>query len=216
MISEKTGFFISFEGNDGSGKTTQIRLLAQWFESRGRAVLQLREPGGTPIGEKVRDILLDNASSGMEPVTEMMLYAASRAQLMRTVIAPALKRGDVVICDRFVDSSYAYQGFGRELGMETVQAVNLVAIDGQMPHLTFFLDLDAVMSMARRNASGTEADRLENEKMDFHRRVYEGYLTLCAASGDRIKRIPVMAGLVQRTQEEVSLEIRDFVLDLLS
>ncbi len=216
MNSEKTGFFISFEGNDGSGKTTQIRLLAQWFESRGRAVLQLREPGGTPIGEKVRDILLDNASSGMEPVTEMMLYAASRAQLTRTVITPALKRGDVVICDRFVDSSYAYQGFGRGLGMETVQAVNLVAIDGQMPHLTFFLDLDADTSMARRNASGTEADRLENEEMDFHRRAHDGYLALCAASGGRIKRIPVMTGLVQRTQEEVALEIRDFVLDLLS
>ena len=216
MNSEKTGFFISFEGNDGSGKTTQIRLLAQWFESFGRTVLQLREPGGTPIGEKVRDILLDNASSGMEPVTEMMLYAASRAQLMRTVITPALKRGDVVICDRFVDSSYAYQGYGRELGMEMVQAVNLVAIDGQMPQLTFFLDLDADLSMARRNASGTEADRLENEKMDFHRRVYEGYLALCAASGHRIKRIPLMTGLVQRTQEEVALEIRDFVLDLLS
>lgn len=214
MDNGKKGLFISFEGNDGSGKTTQIRLLSQWFESFGRAVLQLREPGGTPIGERVRDILLDNASRGMEPVTEMLLYAASRAQLMRTVIMPALDRGDVVICDRFVDSSYAYQGYGRKLGLEAVQAANRMAIDGRMPHITFFLDLDADTSMARRNASGMKADRLENEEMAFHRRVHEGYLSLCAASADRIKRIQIMNGPVQRTQEDVALEIRGFMTGL--
>lgn len=216
MDNGNRGFFISFEGNDGSGKTTQIRLLTQWFEQCGRAVLLLREPGGTVIGEKVRDILLDNASKGMEPVTEMLLYAASRAQLMRTVIKPALDRGDVVICDRFVDSSYAYQGYGRKLGLETVRMINMTAIDGQMPHLTFFLDLDADTSMFRRNATGMEADRLENEAMDFHRRVYQGYRKLCEESGDRMKRIPVMNGSVQRTQEDVALEIRGLVMELLS
>jgi dTMP kinase len=150
----------------------------------------------------------------MEPVTEMLLYAASRAQLMRTVIKPALDRGDAVICDRFVDSSYAYQGYGRRLGLEAVQAANRMAVDGQMPNLTFFLDLDADTSMARRISSGMEADRLENEEMAFHRRAHEGYLALCASSGGRIKRIPVMDGSVQRTQEDVALEIRNLVMDL--
>ena len=211
MENGNRGLFISFEGNDGSGKTTQIRLLSQWFEGCGREVLLVREPGGTPIGEKIRELLLDNANEGMEPVTEMLLYAASRAQLMRKVIQPALARGAVVICDRFVDSSYAYQGFGRQLGLETVRLANEKAIDGQMPHLTFFMDLDADTSMARRMASGTVADRLENEEMAFHRRAYDGYHTLAETDVERIRRIAVLEGGRQRTPEAVAAEIRDHV-----
>jgi len=212
MENGNEGLFISFEGNDGSGKTTQIRLLSQWFESCGREVVHLREPGGTFIGEKIRDLLLDNENKGMEPVTEMLLYAASRAQLMRSVILPALAGNAVVICDRFVDSSYAYQGFGRQLGLEVVRAANEKAIDGHMPNLTFFLDLDADTSMARRQASGMATDRLENEEMAFHRRAHDGYLMLCDTSGERIKRIAVLEGDRQRTPEDVAAEIRAHVI----
>lgn len=215
MSDNRKGLFISFEGNDGSGKTTQIRLLSQWFEAAGREVLQFREPGGTPVGEKIRGLVLDNDNRGMEPVTEMLLYAASRAQLVHAVVRPAVARGAIVILDRFVDSSYAYQGFGRQLGLDTVRSANAPAIAGLMPHLTFFLDLDADTSMARRNASGLEADRLENESMAFHRRAHDGYLTLCREEPDRIRRIPVMDGERQRPPAEVSDEILSHVRKLL-
>lgn len=216
MPEHTKGLFISFEGNDGSGKTTQIRLLSQWFSEAGREVLQFREPGGTPVGEKIRELVLDNAYSGMEPVTEMLLYAASRAQLAQAVVRPAVARGAIVILDRFVDSSYAYQGFGRQLGLDVVRAANAPAIAGLMPDLTFFLDLDADTSMARRNASGLEADRLENESMAFHRRAHEGYLALCREEPDRIRRIPVMDGIRHRTPAEVAGEILQAVQALLA
>jgi len=216
MPEHTKGLFISFEGNDGSGKTTQIRLLSQWFSEAGREVLQFREPGGTPVGEKIRELVLDNAYSGMEPVTEMLLYAASRAQLAQAVVRPAVARGAIVILDRFVDSSYAYQGFGRQLGLDVVRAANAPAIAGLMPDLTFFLDLDADTSMARRNASGLEADRLENESMAFHRRAHEGYLALCREEPDRIRRIPVMDGTRHRTPAEVAGEILQAVQALLA
>lgn len=212
---QQKGLFISFEGNDGSGKTTQIRMLSEWLGAMGREVLQYREPGGTPIGEKIRSLLLDNENEGMDAVTEMLLYAASRAQLVRRVIRPAVARGAIVILDRFVDSSYAYQGFGRQLGLETVRNANRHAIGELMPHRTFFLDLDADTSMARRNASGLEADRLESEDMAFHRRVHDGYLRLCDEESSRIRRIPVMAGIVQRTPEEVAAQIRMEIVLLL-
>ena len=211
----REGFFISFEGSDGSGKTTQIHMLAAWLQSQGRQVLLLREPGGTPVGEKIRSLVLDKAHPDMEPVTEMLLYAASRAQLVHRVVRPAVEEGTIVICDRFVDSSYAYQGFGRQLGLRTVRDANRPAIGGLMPHRTFFLDLDADLSMARRQASGLETDRLENEDMAFHRRAYHGYLQLCREEPDRIRRIPVMSGDAQRTAADVAEQIRDDVNRLL-
>ncbi len=211
MQEKKTGFFISFEGNDGSGKTTQINELTLWLKNIGKTVLVHREPGGTPIGEQVRAILLDNNNKEMSPVTEMLLYASSRAQLVASIIEPAMIRGDVIICDRFVDSSYAYQGFGRQLGLETVQRVNQVAIGNWMPDLTFFLDLDADISMARRNASGLVADRLESEEMSFHRRAYEGYHFLCKESTGRIKQISLMRDGKQRTAQDIAKEIQGIV-----
>lgn len=185
------GLFITFEGNDGSGKTTQILKLKDMLQSMGHEVLLVREPGGTVIGEKIRSIVLDKDNHEMCDVSEMLLYAASRAQLVHQVIVPAISKGICVICDRFVDSSLAYQGFGRQLGLENVREANRMAIAGHLPDLTFFLDVDADTAMARRNASGEEADRLEREHMDFHRRVYEGYKQLSEESPERIRRIPV-------------------------
>jgi len=211
MQDKTTGLFISFEGNDGSGKTTQIHELAHWLRGKGKTVVVHREPGGTPIGEQVRHILLDNNNVEMSPVTEMLLYASSRAQLVASVIEPAMMSGDVIICDRFVDSSYAYQGFGRQLGLETVRSANQAAIGQWLPDITFFLDLDADTSMERRNASGHAADRLENEEMSFHRRVYEGYHFLCKESAGRIKQIPVMKDGIQRSAQEVAKEIQELV-----
>lgn len=204
------GIFITFEGNDGSGKTTQIMLLSEYLKQNGLEVLILREPGGTPIGEKIRDILLDNRNQGMCTISEMLLYAASRAQLVSTVIKPELAKNKAVICDRFVDSSIAYQGFGRGLDTEKVWMVNQLAIDGCLPDITFFMDVDADTAMARRNAKGEEADRIESEKMDFHRRVYSGYLELSEREPGRIKRIDV-----NKSPQEVFAEIKNHVDQLL-
>jgi len=206
----KKGFFITFEGNDGSGKSTQIKFLSDYLKKKGMEVTIVREPGGTPIGEKIRDLLLDKENKEMCAVTEMLLYAASRAQLVHSVIGPDIEAGKVVICDRFVDSSYAYQGMGRGLGIKTVSTVNSFAIGKYMPDLTFFMDIDADTAMSRRNSSGEEADRIESEKMEFHRNVYEGYNTLVSLYPDRIKRIDT-----RRCPEEVFVSIRKYVDELL-
>lgn len=168
------GYFISFEGNDGSGKSTQARFLAQRLKACGHDVLLTREPGGTPVGEKVRDILLQRENMDMEAVTEALLFAAARAQHVRQVIRPALSAGRLVISDRFVDSSIAYQGAGRGLGMEMVRAINAPAVDGCMPDTTVFLSLDPREGMKRRSRSGN-IDRLEQEGDAFHQAVGEGY-----------------------------------------
>ena len=181
------GLFITLEGSDGSGKSTQLAYIKEYFEKKGAKMLVTREPGGTKISEKLREILLDKDNSEMSAITEMMIYAASRAQLIDEVIKPALERGEVVICDRFMDSSIAYQGYGRELG-DMVEKVNLYAINGIMPDLTIFLDLDPEIGRARvRSRYGEEQmDRLEREKMDFHYRVYNGYKAVAAAYPERV------------------------------
>lgn len=206
----KKGLFITFEGNDGSGKTTQINLLSDYLKQRGYDVVILREPGGTPIGEKIRDLLLDNSNRGMSYVTEMLLYAAARAQLVETVIKPALRSGKTVVCDRFVDSSYAYQGAGRGLGIEAVMKVNKYAVDGCMPHITFFMDIDADTAMQRRADNGKQPDRIEVERIEFHRRVYEGYNILADNYPDRIKRIDV-----NKNPDEVFSTIKHYMEQLL-
>lgn len=206
----KKGIFITFEGNDGSGKTTQIMRLAEYLKSIGREVCVIREPGGTPVGEKIRKIVLDNENREMCAMTEMMLYAASRAQLVSSVIKPELAMNKAVICDRFVDSSLAYQGIGRKLGLDTVWKVNSLAIDGYLPNITFFMDIDADTAMGRRNAKGEVADRIENEEMDFHRRVYMGYLKFSEMYPERIKCVNV-----NKEPEDVFREIRMHVDDFL-
>ena len=181
------GLFITLEGGDGAGKSTQIRNIERFFDEKGLVVVHTREPGGTAIGEKLRDILLDRENAEMDAVTEMLIYAASRAQHVRERILPALEEGKVVICDRFTDSSIAYQAYGRELG-EQVAEVNRRATGGLEPDITFWLDIDPYVGRQRAGSEG-ELDRLETEKMDFHCRVRDGYRELTEKNPERIKRI---------------------------
>lgn len=169
------GLFISIEGPDGSGKSTQLNNIKTFFEKKGIETVFTREPGGTPIGEKIREILLDNSNKEMDSMTEAMLYAAARAQHVAQVIKPAIAAGKVVVCDRFLDSSIAYQGFGRQLG-ESVEIINSYAVAGCMPDLTILLKLDP--SVGKHRIESRTQDRLELEKDAFHRAVFEGYLEL--------------------------------------
>ena len=200
------GLFISVEGPDGSGKSTQIDLLKKYIEDHGRTVVFTREPGGTPIGEKIRTIILDPENTEMDALTEAMLYAASRSQHVREVIRPALQRGDVVICDRFVDSSIAYQGFGRELG-QVVAIINSFAISECVPDVTLLFKLDPTVGISRIKRA---QDRLEKEDLEFHKRVYEGYLEVEKANPERV--IGIDAG---RDIEEIHKEIIDKIGKLL-
>lgn len=187
-MKEMNGKFITIEGTDGVGKTTQIKLLTEYLQQKGYEVLLTREPGGTPISEKIRGLLLDVELSEMTDVTEALLYVAARVQHLQEKILPALKLGKVVICDRFVDSSIAYQGYGRQLSFTYIQQLNEMAIGTIEPDLTFFLDLPPEMGIARKGKD-TALDRIEYEKMEFHKRVYGGYQMLCIAYPERIKRI---------------------------
>jgi len=171
------GLFITIEGPDGAGKSTQIELLKEYFKNQGKDIVITREPGGTEISEKIRSIILDNANTAMADTTEALLYAASRAQHVHQKIIPALKEGKVVICDRFVHSSLVYQGIGRGLGVEEVKAINNFGIEGIKPDVTLFFDISPETAL-KRKTKNNEGDRLENEKVDFHKRVYEGYKRL--------------------------------------
>lgn len=182
------GIFITMEGPDGAGKTTQIERLKEYLAEQGFEVLITREPGGTPISEAVRKLLLDPAYKEMKPETELLLYASARAQLVGEVIGPAVEEGKAVISDRFVDSSVVYQGIARGLGVETVYEVNRPAIGRYMPDVTFLLDLPAEVGIARKKDQA-ELDRMEQESLDFHRKVAEGYRTLAARDPERIKTI---------------------------
>ena len=200
------GAFLTVEGPDGSGKGTQIERLADALDRWGFEVVRSREPGGTPIGEKIRAILLDRENAAMADETEALLYAASRAQHVREKIRPAVAEGKVVLCDRFLDSSVAYQGGGRELGIDEVLAINAPAVDGTLPDITVYLDIDHRKAMARRCAA-SEPDRLEMEAESFHARVEDGYHELIARDPGRF--VVVNA---EGTREEISEEIREKVL----
>lgn len=179
----REGYFISFEGGDGSGKSTQIQILREFLEERGYDVILTREPGGTPISEKVRSIILDKANSEMDDMTEALLYAAARAQLVSQVIRPALEEGKVVICDRFVDSSMAYQAYARGLG-DPVKIINAFAVGDCMPDLTILLKVNPQVGSSR--IGNRERDRIELASSDFHEKVYEGYLQLEKLYPERI------------------------------
>lgn len=179
------GYFITVEGLDGCGKTTQLNNIADYFEQKGRKVILTREPGGTKLGEKIREILLDVDNTGMNSVAELMLYAAARAQIVSELIVPAVEQGKIVICDRFIDSSIAYQGYGRKLGVEIVEGINSYALQGYKPDITFFFDISPE-EIAKRKTLKEKLDRVESEKIDFHNRVYEGYLALAEANSERI------------------------------
>ncbi len=184
----KRGKFITVEGTDGSGKSTQIELMKQYLTGNGLDVVLTREPGGTKIGEKIRAIILDNKNEEMCDITEMLLYAATRAQLIHEVIGPAIEQGKIVIADRFIDSSYVYQGYGRGMGLEIVDAVNNVAINGIFPDMTVFFDISPEIALKRR-MSKTGADRIEEEDMEFHMKVYNGYKELAQKNPQRIKTV---------------------------
>lgn len=179
----REGYFISFEGGDGSGKSTQIQILREFLEERGYDVIITREPGGTPISEKIRSIILDKANSEMDDMTEALLYAAARAQLVSQVIRPALEEGKVVICDRFVDSSMAYQAYARGLG-DSVKTINAFAVGDCMPDLTILLKVNPQVGSSR--IGNRERDRIELASSDFHKKVYEGYLQLEKLYPERI------------------------------
>jgi len=175
--------FITLEGGEGVGKTTQQALLAERLQREGYACVSTREPGGTALGEALRELLLHG--DPLTPLAELLLYAADRAEHVNKVIAPALAVGQVVICDRFTDSTLAYQGYGRGLDLQQVRQLNHLATGGLQPHLTLWLDLPPEVGLAR---SGL-ADRLEQERLEFHRRVHQGFQALAAAEPQRIVRI---------------------------
>jgi len=176
------GLLITFEGPEGSGKTTLIGKVCDYLAQKGCESLVIREPGGTPIGERIRNILLDPASSGMRAETELLLMVASRAQLVRERIEPALEAGLIILCDRFADASVAYQGCGRRLGAKVVEVCNEVALSGLVHDLTFLCMLPPEAGRARLKRRKT--DRLDHEAMEFHKRVYDGYQAM-ASSGDQ-------------------------------
>ena len=179
-----TGLFITFEGGDGSGKTTQINLLATWLESQGQTVVLTREPGGTDLGVELRNIVL-HRKGFIAPRAEALLYAADRSHHIHSLVRPALERGEVVVQDRYLDSSVAYQGAGRVLDAEEVRELSLWATERLMPNLTVLLDVPASVAKARQAQTEREYDRLEAEAEDFHTRVRESYLSLAAAEPER-------------------------------
>lgn len=182
------GTFISFEGIEGTGKSTQCRLLAEHLRQKGLAVTETAEPGGTLISLKVREILLSLDSREMKPVTELLLYNAARVQHIEEVILPALRRGDIVITDRFSDSTIAYQGYGRDLDLRLIASLDRIATNGLRPHLTILLDIDVETGLKRNSAIG-KTDRLELEEVSFHEKVRRGFINLAAAEPDRIKLV---------------------------
>ena len=182
------GLFVSMEGPDGAGKSTQIELLRAYLTARGYDVIITREPGGTVISEAIRQIILNKEYTEMSPNTELLLYAAARAQLVQEVIRPALDAGKAVICDRFLESSVVYQGIARGLGVEKVYTVNDYALEGLRPQLTILLDLSAEEGL-RRKKNQAELDRMEAEGLQFHQKVVEGYRLLADREKDRIMKI---------------------------
>lgn len=201
------GYFISFEGIDGSGKSTQINKLKEFLEQNGYDVLLTREPGGTKISEKIRNIILDADNKEMTDMTEAFLYAASRAQIVEEVIKPAIDSGKIVICDRYVDSSIAYQGYGRKLG-DFVEVINSYAVQNIMPDLTVFMKVEPTIGNDR--ISNREKDRIELEAQDFHMAVYNGYDNLEKRFPDRIKSVDAT-----RSIDEIHNNILEYVKGLL-
>ena len=203
------GIFITFEGGDGTGKSTQVRLLAEWLTQQGRAVVTTREPGGTEVGTALREIVLHHRGE-IDPRAEALLYAADRAQHIGTLVRPALERGDVVVQDRYIDSSVAYQGAGRVLDAAEIKRISLWATGDLIPDLTVLLDLPGDVARARLAGEHKVFDRLENERDDFHERVRTGFLALAANEPQRFL-------VVDATQEieQIALVIRDRVGALL-
>lgn len=210
------GYFITVEGSDGVGKSTQIHNIENYFLKLGYEVQLTREPGGTRIGDKLRDILLDVSNDEMNDMTEMLIYAASRAQHIKELIEPSLKKGKIVISDRYIDSSIAYQGYGRRLGEKAVKIVNEYASFGLIPDLTFWLDLDPelgrkrILSRSMIQDKEVTFDRIEIEKNDFHNRVREGYKKIARKNPERVHRIDASLK-ADEVWEEIELILRKII-----
>ena len=207
----KMSLFITFEGIEGSGKSTQIRLLNDFLKLRGHETVLTREPGGTPIGDEIRHTLLSSENREMSPLCELLLYAAGRTQHLSQVIGPSLKAGKTVLCDRFLDATGAYQGYGRGFPLEMIKKLNHIVVGDLTPHLTFLLDLDHQAGLTRarnRNAAkkGKDESRFENEALSFHKKVREGYLALAREEPQRI--VVVNAGHdVESVHQEIVMKV---------
>jgi dTMP kinase len=191
--TSRRGLFLTFEGLDGCGKTTQMRLLAQRLRAQGETVIETVEPGGTGIGLAIRRILLDPRNQHLSPSAEMLLYFAARAQNVDEILAPAMGRGEIVLSDRWTDSTWAYQGFGRGLGTEVVQTLDRIACRGRRPDLTFWIDIDLETGLQRarfRNRDqSAEETRMDDQSRTFYERVQQGYRALAEAEPDRVARV---------------------------
>ena len=207
------GIFITFEGPDGSGKSTQVNLLLEYLRSRGYDVVHTREPGGTSLAEFLRDVLL-KTDTKISPITELMLYTAARTQHTTEFIKPAIAEGKIVLCERYIDATVAYQGYGRKLNLKLISKLNKIATDGLKPDLTILLDFPVESGLKRIKKSRVE-DRFEREKISFHRRVRKGYLSLAKSEPERIKVVS-SSGSVENTHKKiVSLMLRELSLYLL-
>lgn len=204
------GLFITFEGGDGSGKSTQLSLLVSWLEQLGRTVVTTREPGGTPLGDELREIVL-HSRGHITPKSEALIYAADRAHHIATKVRPAIERGDIVVQDRYLDSSVAYQGVGRDLGADEIRRVSMWATDGLLPDLTVLLDLEETLGRERLDTARTRFDRLEAEEQEFHSRVRAAYLALAEAEPERFLVLDAT-----RAREDLAGQIRSRVATLLS
>jgi dTMP kinase len=196
------GMLITFEGIDYSGKTTQAKKLFNYLKRKGYKVILLREPGGEKVSEKIRQVLLSSRNTGMNPLTELLLYEAARAQLVSRVILPALRRGKLVICDRFYDSTLAYQGYGRGLNIKTIDYLNEVSVSGLKPDLTILIDIPLDVFSKRMRKNNKKKDRIEKEKMNFYRKVRDGYLKIAGKEKKRFKTIDG-SGEIEVVWEEV-------------
>ncbi len=200
MSSGNKGFFISLEGGEGAGKSTQHSRIVDWLSGHGKTVIEAREPGGTQVSEQIRQVLLDTRNAGLNPTAELLLMFASRSQLVEEVIRPALADGHIVVCDRFTDASYAYQGGGRQLGAETVATVEKLVLDELQPNLTLLFDLPVELGMRRVTGRGA-ADRFEVESVRFFERVRQAYLERAAAHPQRFRIIDASLDLEQVWQQ---------------
>ncbi|MBI5025189.1 MAG: dTMP kinase [Nitrospirae bacterium] len=205
-VKRKFRGFISFEGIEGSGKSTQAKLLAQYLRRNGYSVLTTEEPGGTEIGHKIRTILLDTAHKHMSPLTELLLYNASRAQHIKEVIEPALAKGIIVITDRFFDSTVAYQGYGRGINPALIKAIDRVSTHHLKPDITFLLDLNVEEGL-KRNRGARKKDRFEAEDIEFHKKVRRGYMKIAREEPDRVRVINAY-GSRQTVHERIKEEIK--------
>jgi dTMP kinase len=192
---KKKGLFITLEGPEGSGKSTHAPRLAEYLRSQGRDVLLTREPGGTSIGDQIRAILNDHANAGIHPGAEILLFCASRAQLVNQMIRPHLERGGTVVCDRFSDSTLAYQGYGRGYKLSVLRSITALADGGLKPNLTLLLDLPVEVGLTRRRKSGGDWNRLDALELEFHQRVRQGYLELA-------RKEPRRWAVIQTNREE--------------